>query len=112
MLKKNLEFATCIDCNAYNANYARRAYKKNPRRFTARQVKSQYGLTIEQLDAMILERQGRCDICNEPSRLHIDHDHKTGKVRGLLCRDCNVMLGLAKDNCNVLMKSVEYLKGR
>jgi hypothetical protein len=71
--------------------------------FKAR-LKSLYGLTIEQLDQMIKDRDGKCDMCGKtpkPDRRHpniryalvIDHDHGTGQVRGLLCTVCNLGLG-------------------
>ena len=52
-------------------------------------------------------------ICKSPpghKSLHIDHDHKTGKVRGLLCHGCNTAIGLMKDDVNILTKAIEYLK--
>lgn len=58
-------------------------------------LKYNYGLTTEQYDAMSLGQGGVCAICSEPprvgfnKRLHVDHDHVTGKVRGLLCMHCN-----------------------
>jgi hypothetical protein len=54
-----------------------------------------YKMTVEQYDAMLATQNGVCAICGEPStvgfnkRLHVDHDHTTGKVRGLLCMHCN-----------------------
>ena len=46
---------------------------------------------------------------NHNKRLYIDHDHETGKVRGLLCLQCNTALGLLKDNPKVLKKALKYL---
>jgi hypothetical protein len=66
-------------------------------------------------------QRGRCYICGEPEkrrkdktgvirRLSIDHDHETGKVRGLLCANCNNMLGLALDNPVLLEKGAAYIR--
>ena len=46
---------------------------------------------------------------NFKRRLHVDHDHKTGSIRQLLCVDCNHMLGRSKDNTSILSKAIEYL---
>jgi hypothetical protein len=63
-----------------------------------------YGITKEQLG------QDCCQICGGYQRLSIDHDHNTGKVRGLLCSPCNIGLGGFKDNPHSLTKAIEYLK--
>lgn len=67
---------------------------------------------------MLIEQNHQCKICSIkfdsiPGRLSkpvIDHDHSTGKVRGLVCHPCNVCMGLAKDNVQTLQKMIEYLK--
>lgn len=59
---------------------------------------------------MYVTQNGLCAICKEPSRLGIDHDHKSGLVRSLLCRRCNFLLGLACDNTTILLEAVEYLR--
>lgn len=84
-----------------------------------------YGITIKDYD-LLREAQGySCAICdrheseintrgrtghNRYRLLVIDHCHETDEVRGLLCHDCNVMLGNAKDDPDVLLKAVEYLR--
>jgi hypothetical protein len=77
-------------------------------------LKSTYGLTIEQYD-FILESQGNCcaicktDTPNGKGRFHVDHDHATNEVRGLLCHHCNLALGNFKDNVSTLLSAIEYL---
>lgn len=72
--------------------YNRKWRKPNPDRARAAMVKHKYGLTADDVRAM-LEAQGHaCAICRKPfgdKREHVDHDHETGRVRGLLCGPCN-----------------------
>jgi len=71
------------------------------------------GVTQELLQQMLEQQNGSCAICKtafqEP--YHVDHDHLTGKIRGLLCRGCNVGLGCFKDNPVSLLCAVGYLNG-
>lgn len=73
---------------------------------------AKYGLTWEEWKQM-LERQGNaCAICGDrQSELVIDHNHKSGKVRGLLCSNCNSGLGMFKDNRHALRTALLYLDG-
>lgn len=69
-----------------------------------------YGITTNDYDRMVLEQDGRCGIClRETTDLCVDHDHETGKVRGLLCRNCNAGLGSFKDNVANLLTAIQYL---
>ena len=78
---------------------------------------SRHGITISMYDEMMNNQNGRCAICkNVPKEdslkrtFHIDHCHSSGRIRGLLCKDCNHMLGFARDNPNTLIQAAEYLK--
>lgn len=64
-------------------------------------LKSKYNLTLDQYDEMTLNQGGMCAICDREGGLGVDHDHKTGKVRQLLCRSCNTMLGGFKDSAGL-----------
>ena len=70
-----------------------------------------YGIDEEQYNNMILSQNNICAICNKPSNktLHIDHDHITGKVRGLLCSSCNTGIGLFKEDIDSLANAIKYL---
>ena len=76
-------------------------------------LKKKFGLSLEDYEAMGGAQRGRCSICCEPprvgQRLAIDHDHATGARRGLLCRQCNTMLGKARDSVAVLARAMEYV---
>lgn len=76
-----------------------------------------YGLTQESFDQLLAKQGGVCAICARPdagsktaSRLYVDHCHNSNRVRGLLCRSCNVMLGCAHDKPELLMKGAAYLE--
>ena len=76
-------------------------------------LKRKYGITIEQYDAMLEAQGGGCFICGRPPRddisLHVDHDHSTNKVRGILCFCCNNALADFKEDPQLLQKAVTYL---
>lgn len=81
-----------------------------------------YGITIAEYESMFSKQNGLCAICEksetklhgrtkEPMSLSVDHCHNSKKVRGLLCSQCNLMLGLANDNITKLRKAIVYLSG-
>jgi hypothetical protein len=79
-----------------------------------------YGITVEEYDKMVIKQKGLCAICGNPEtaiqsgkirELNVDHNHNTGEIRGLLCRNCNCALGLLDDDIDVLLKAVKYLNG-
>lgn len=74
-----------------------------------------YGISLADYNKMLVEQSGCCKICQTPRDklkrdLCVDHNHVTGKVRGLLCDTCNRSLGLLKDNLTVLQSAVKYLQ--
>ena len=77
-------------------------------------LKRRFGITKAQYDGMLLAQKGTCAICGQfekkNRRLSVDHCHKTGKVRGLLCLVCNSALGKFRDDIQTLVKAQEYLK--
>jgi len=78
-------------------------------------LKRCYGITIEQYDQMFNVQEGKCKVCGKHQNelkqpLSVDHNHITGKVRGLLCPNCNTILGYAKDDINILQNVINYLK--
>lgn len=71
-----------------------------------------YGITEEARSRLLEWSNGGCSICGarpEDSKLDVDHDHKTGKVRGILCRSCNLALGMLKDDKRLLHIAIAYL---
>lgn len=102
---------TC--CNLYSREYNRskRSMLYPGRR--ALRLKAEYNITENDYNNMLTGQNGLCKICSRESskKLHIDHCHRTGKVRGLLCSKCNIGLGHFKDDPELLNKAVDYLHG-
>jgi hypothetical protein len=97
----------------YAKSHNRRWRERDPERAKRAGRKSRlkkYNLTIEAYDLLSESQQGLCKICNLMKKLHVDHDHKTGKVRGLLCGSCNRAIGLLQENLKVFIAAMEYLK--
>lgn len=73
-----------------------------------------YGVTRERYEQMLAEQGGVCAICGLPERngkrLSVDHDHKTSKVRSLLCNSCNLLVGSAKENDATLENAAAYIR--
>lgn len=72
-----------------------------------------FGITKEIYDKMFADQGGVCKICGGPPgkrSLAVDHCHKTGKVRGLLCSNCNVGIGNLQDDLNLLEKAAQYIR--
>src|SRR3990167_2506699 len=76
-----------------------------------RNLRSKYGLTIDQYNAMILAQRGCCAIClKKVHKICVDHNHKTNKVRGLLCGNCNTALGLLYESKTIASNLLNYLE--
>lgn len=75
------------------------------------QLKVRYGISTDDYEAMLAKQRGACAICKSTSEaLHVDHDHATGKVRGLLCGSCNRGIGCLGDDVVTLKAAVRYLQ--
>lgn len=74
-----------------------------------------YGLTIAEWDELLKAQGGRCAICRTDragggdDRWHVDHDHATGQIRGLLCNSCNQAIGLLKDDPEIIAAAARYV---
>ena len=100
---------------------ARKEYAKKYREDNKEHIRNQrmikkFGIDIDDYNLLLESQNYRCAICKstetgrkDTKHFSIDHCHKTGKVRGLLCKSCNVMLGEAKDDSNILSKAINYL---
>lgn len=78
-------------------------------------LKKHFGLSLAEYEAILEKQNHRCAICKEPvgvkkRKLSVDHDHKSGKVRGLLCGACNPGLGSFHDKVEYLQAAIDYLR--
>lgn len=94
--------------------YRKEWYAKNKEKVRESNRLRRYGVTAEVLQEMLTNQDNRCAICTDvfdsnPRFTHVDHCHKTGRVRGLLCNRCNALIGYAKEDAAVLKAAVEYL---
>ena len=93
----------------YKKDKAIRKKKRIPRKS---ELKRKYNLTLEEYDVMVTAQHGVCAICGNSSfqDLGVDHNHKTRKVRGLLCTVCNTGIGFFHENITVLENAISYLR--
>jgi hypothetical protein len=97
---------------------SRRHYEGQREAYIARsrrqQLKTRFGITEADYERMLQEQQGVCAICNRTcatgKRLAVDHCHDAGRIRGLLCKNCNTAIGLLSDEPARLEKAIAYLK--
>lgn len=96
-----------------NPNYDKNWNIAHPGARFAWGLKQKFGLTLDKFQKMFLNQRGHCKICgNLPDKrgLSVDHDHRTGQVRGLLCFRCNAALGGFSDSVRLLKKAIQYLQ--
>ena len=103
----------CVDCAWENTHTP--GLFQTPERRKDQQLKHQYGITLDTFDAMLCIQGGVCAICGGPPRTKketyvVDHNHRTGRVRQLLCHGCNSGLGYFQDNAEILEKAATYLR--
>lgn len=110
----------CKKChNKGQREYQKRKRTENPTLWREnrwkKHLKSAYGLSYEEYTKMLETQKGVCKICGKPpeesrdGRLFVDHCHMSLKNRGLLCYQCNTVLGMANDDVTILKKAIEYL---
>jgi len=73
---------------------------------------TKYGISLSDYESLVALQEGKCALCLESKPLVVDHDHGTGRVRGLLCHYCNRGLGFFKDNQTALLRAANYIKGK
>lgn len=106
----------CLECDK---QYKEKWYRENEQEVrmkqAAKHLRITYGITLDAYRTMVAKCGNVCEICKRPSgsrRLSVDHCHKTGTLRGLLCNKCNGLLGMADDDPLVLESAIKYLQQR
>lgn len=105
----------------YMAEYQRKLRARDPFHSLRAGLWREYGITLEQYEAMFDAQNGVCAICGRADRrtatsnatlrrICVDHDHKTGAIRGVLCADCNQAMGLLDDQIELLQRAISYLR--
>lgn len=89
--------------------------KDNPEQVARTRILYNHGITLDEYDEMVLAQNNTCAICSNPpggrwKKLYIDHCHQTGRIRGLLCHNCNLGLGNFRDSPKSLIKASEYIQ--
>ncbi|MGI8708437.1 MAG: endonuclease VII domain-containing protein [Actinomycetota bacterium] len=74
-------------------------------------LKRRYGVEAVQVEWMILRQGGLCAVCGKRPAVHVDHDHGTGLVRGILCFNCNRGLGKLREDPGLMRAAIDYLEG-
>jgi hypothetical protein len=120
----NLEVVSGIEGYDHNNREERIAYHREYRKnyapkYTEGDLKYKFGISLSEYSKLIIDQGNKCAICDQPETqlrngrikaLAVDHDHETGKVRGLLCCACNQALGKFKDEKKLLLAAVAYLE--
>ena len=99
--------------------YAKHLREKNAEQYLEYDLQRYFGISLVEYNEMLENQDGVCAICGKEEatkvngkrvRLSVDHDHKTGKIRGLLCGNCNRGIGNLQDSPGLLKKAIDYLK--
>ncbi len=113
------QYSYCVECQRARKREYWKTAKGRLRKDARKQNLRQYGLTEESYNIMAAKQGNVCAICgaNQVWRknttrfnLAVDHDHRTGKVRGLLCQLCNTALGIFKDDPELVKIALAYLE--
>lgn len=98
---------------AHVSEKGKKWYIENVDRVRNNQLKLHFGISLEKYNKILDKQNGVCAVCgssSEKRKFSVDHDHETGKIRGLLCRGCNVGIGNLKDDIIVIENALNYLK--
>lgn len=85
--------------------------KVNAHKLKAYKLKGRYGISLEEFNNLLINQKNECKICLKKCKiLHVDHCHKTGKIRGLLCVNCNQGIGSLKEDTNIMKNAIKYIE--
>ncbi|WP_307870801.1 endonuclease VII domain-containing protein [Micromonospora sp. C51] len=98
----------CKPCHNTRTNETKQRLYGGNREYHLRR---RYGIGQQEFDELLAEQGGVCAVCGDPDPEHVDHDHRTGWVRGILCFNCNGGLGQFRDSPTRLARAITYLRG-
>lgn len=102
---------SCEECQRGGGRIlTKRWYNRNKNKKKIYHLKYYYNISLEDYNKLLKDQNYKCAICEKEKDLHIDHCHKTGKIRGLLCSICNRALGIFGDDEEGISKVLRYLK--
>lgn len=93
----------------YNATQ-RTHRKKNPEKHAVYQIRKNYKVSLIEAGKLLERKRNGCELCGSKNRPHIDHCHTSGRIRGILCSGCNLAIGHANEDPNLLRKLAAYVK--
>ena len=99
----------CKACNNARTYESRQRLHGGSRHY---HLKHRYGISADEFNELVRQQGGVCAICGRPDPEHVDHDHETGAVRGILCFNCNGGLGQFRDSIDALLAAAAYLDAR
>ena len=112
-IKPLFEFGISSTGRKMSSPYCRECERK---RAKEKHIQTRHNIFLSDYDKILKKQDGKCKICKttkikykNKGRFCVDHDHKTGKIRGLLCVHCNLLLGHSKDNIEILAAAIQYL---
>jgi hypothetical protein len=99
--------------------YQKQYREENRRTLSDKERQRKFGITPERYSELLKSQNGTCAICKQPETatrmgkvkaLAVDHSHQSGAIRGLLCADCNTGIGKLKENIDIFLSAIQYLK--
>ena len=115
---KTTKFQYCKDCypqmkHEYERDRRIQNLNKDPHFDKRRDLKKNYGISFEDYEKLFIEQKKQCAICKSTvangKGWHVDHDHETSQIRGILCHYCNLGIGHFKDDVDSIIKAISYL---
>lgn len=93
-----------------NKKRCKESYRRNPNAYKDSNMRRMYGISLEEFRQLLETQQGICAACDEElEKPVLDHNHITGKIRGIICSACNLALGMTKDSSKKLRKLADYV---
>ena len=113
-INKKSKYGRQRQCKRCKADWMKADRIKKPEHYRGIDLIGNYGITPTQYNAILRDQNGVCAICYKPETrkrgwLHVDHNHTTGEVRGLLCGNCNTGIGIFFEDSNVLQSAIKYI---